>query len=90
MFSQPASTPITFSGRFSSATTRITPYTVAAPHMSYFISSMPSAGLIEMPPESKVSPLPTSTIGLASGFGLPLYSITDINDSFCEPAPTAR
>jgi hypothetical protein len=34
--------------------------TPAPPDMSYFISCMFSAGLIEMPPESNVSPLPTS------------------------------
>ena len=31
----------------------------APPAMSYFIFSMPSAGLMEMPPVSKVTPLPT-------------------------------
>jgi hypothetical protein len=31
--------------------------------MSYFISSMFGAGLIEMPPVSKVTPFPTSTTG---------------------------
>ena len=56
--------------------------------MSYFISSMASAGLMEIPPESKVSPLPMSTIGLASL--LPLYSMTDIMASFSEPRATAR
>ena len=35
--------------------------TVAAPIMSYFISPIEAAGLIEMPPESKVIPLPTRT-----------------------------
>jgi len=39
------------------------PMTAAAPHMSYFISSIASPGLIEMPPESNVMPLPTSTTG---------------------------
>ena len=33
--------------------------TAAPPHMSYFMSSMPAEGLILMPPESKVRPLPT-------------------------------
>ncbi len=33
--------------------------TAAAPAMSPFILYMPSAGLIEMPPLSKVMPLPT-------------------------------
>ena len=35
------------------------PNTAAAPHMSNFISSMPGGGLSEMPPVSKVMPLPT-------------------------------
>ena len=33
--------------------------TAAAPAMSSFIVSMPAAGLIDRPPESKVIPLPT-------------------------------
>ena len=37
----------------------------AAPHISYFISSMPSPGFNEMPPLSRVKPLPTSTMGAA-------------------------
>ena len=43
---------------------------------------------MEMPPESKVSPLPTSTMGLASA--LPLYSMMAIMASFSEPRATAR
>ena len=31
--------------------------------MSHFIASMPAAGLIEMPPVSKVTPLPTKATG---------------------------
>ena len=34
--------------------------TAAPPAMSSFMRSMPSAGLIEMPPVSNVMPLPTS------------------------------
>ena len=37
--------------------------TAAAPPISHFISSMPSAGLIEMPPVSKQTPLPTKASG---------------------------
>jgi hypothetical protein len=44
---------------FSSASARITAIMAAPPAMSYFIFSMPSAGLIEMPPVSKVTALPT-------------------------------
>ena len=36
----------------------------AAPPMSPFMSSMPAAGLIEMPPVSKQTPLPTKATGL--------------------------
>ena len=41
------------------------PVTAAAPPMSHFMSSMPSAGLIEMPPVSKQTPLPTKARGWA-------------------------
>src|SRR5690606_40310287 len=47
------------------ATALKVPSTLAAPHMSYFISSISAAGLSEMPPVSKVMPLPTSTMGFA-------------------------
>jgi hypothetical protein len=46
----------------------IVPNTLAPPHMSYFISSIAAAGLIEMPPASNVSPLPTSATGLLPAF----------------------
>ena len=38
---------------------RMAPIMAAPPAISYFIFSMPSAGLMEMPPLSKVTPLPT-------------------------------
>ena len=38
---------------------RMAPMTAAPPAMSSFMRSMPSAGLIEMPPVSNVMPLPT-------------------------------
>ncbi|MCY1529762.1 hypothetical protein D9M68_649270 [compost metagenome] len=63
MFSQVGTTATTLSFRPISATAWMVPSTEAAPHMSYFISSMPSPGLSEMPPVSKVMPLPTSTTG---------------------------
>ncbi len=50
-------------GNLSSPTVFKTPNTVAAPHISYFISSISGEGLIEMPPASKVIPLPTKTMG---------------------------
>ena len=70
MFSQLGIKPTTLMRGLSSARLRNVPSTLAAPPMSNFISSMSGAGLIEMPPESKVMPLPTSTTG-ASDFAAP-------------------
>ena len=44
-----------------------------APPMSIVISSMPAAGLIEMPPVSKTTPLPTSANGRRVAAALPLH-----------------
>ena len=46
-----------------SASVRMTPATVAAPPISIVISSIPPAGLIEMPPVSNTTPLPTRANG---------------------------
>ena len=54
--------------------------------MSYFMSSMFCAGLIEMPPVSKVTPLPTSTTGAPSA---PLYSSAMKRGSSALPCATA-
>ena len=59
MFSVVGTTPTTRIGALSSAMARMAQTTAAPPAMSSFIRSMPSAGLIEMPPVSKVMPLPT-------------------------------
>ena len=59
IFSVAHTMPMTFTFGFSSAIARMAPIMVAPPAMSYFIFSMPSAGLIEMPPVSKVIPFPT-------------------------------
>ena len=56
--------PTTFTASPRRAIASMAPSTPAAPHMSYFIHSMLAAGLMEIPPESKHSPLPTSTTGL--------------------------
>ena len=53
----------TLIGNVSSAAARIAPSTVAAPLMSNFISSMAGGLFEEIPPESKVIPLPTRQIG---------------------------
>ena len=63
MFSAAGINPTTVMAGCSSARARKVPSTLAAPHMSNFISSISPAGLIEMPPVSKVMPLPTSTTG---------------------------
>ena len=60
MFSARQSQPVTATGRPSRAAASTVCSTAAAPAMSDFMASMPAAGLIEMPPESKVMPLPTS------------------------------
>ena len=41
---------------------RTAPATAAAPAMSHFIVSIPLAGLMHRPPESKVMPLPTKAM----------------------------
>ncbi len=56
-FSQAGITPTTFSLRFISAMACIVPSTLAAPLMSYFISSISAPGLSEMPPRVEGDPL---------------------------------
>jgi len=65
MFSTAGTIPTMLSGNAKRATVLKRPITLPPPLMSYFISSMSAPGLSEMPPVSKVRPLPTSTIGLA-------------------------
>ena len=50
-----------FTGSFIFTAATKVPMTLAAPHMSYFISSMPPCVFRLTPPVSKVMPLPTST-----------------------------
>ena len=71
MFSQLGIRPTTLMAGCSSASAAKVPSTLAAPPMSNFISSISAAGLMEIPPVSKVMPLPTSTTG-ASVRGAPL------------------
>ncbi|SLH47149.1 Uncharacterised protein [Mycobacteroides abscessus subsp. abscessus] len=54
-------------GRLSRAASRVVAMTAAAPAMSEVMFSMFCAGLMEMPPVSKVTPLPIS----ATFFGPP-------------------
>ncbi len=86
MFSVLGMSPMTWTAGLSRPSTSKVPSTAAAPDMSYFMSSMFCAGLIEMPPVSKVTPFPTSTIGAPSA---PLYSSTMKRGSSTLPCATA-
>ncbi len=59
MFSVEGTTAIRSTGRPSSAIAAKASSTAAAPDMSNFISCIPAPGFSEMPPVSKVTPLPT-------------------------------
>ena len=76
----------------SRATVSIAAITVAAPVLSIFISSMRSAGLMEMPPESKQTPLPTIARcrPRASFSPAPPERRTIIRGGLSLPRPTAR
>ena len=65
------------------------PATAPAPPMSHFMSSMPSAGLMEMPPVSKQTPLPTKAMGWADLSAAPFQRITASWLSRMLPCPTA-
>ena len=67
MFSVLGMSPTTCTLGLSRPSISKVPSTAAAPDMSYFMSSMFCAGLIEMPPVSKVTPFPTSTTGAPVG-----------------------
>jgi hypothetical protein len=59
--------PITLTAALVAAKVRIVPTTLAAPPISPLILSILDDGFKEMPPLSKVMPLPTSTSGLVLG-----------------------
>ena len=61
-FSAAATSPVTFTGHRRAVSAPRTAITTAPPVMSRFIVAIDSAGLIDNPPESKVMPLPTSTM----------------------------
>ncbi len=63
MFSTSAQTATTFALALRPAISFMAPVTAPAPPMSHFMSSMPPAGFSEMPPVSKVTPLPISSHG---------------------------
>ncbi len=61
MFSAAATRPVTRVRTPSADSADMAAITAAPPAMSVFISCMPSLGLSDSPPLSKVMPLPTST-----------------------------
>ncbi len=71
MFSVVGTNPMTFDCTPAVRSTDIAPMTAAAPDMSVFIVSMPSAVLSDRPPESKVMPFPTrATVPVALPLGV--------------------
>ena len=87
MFSTKPMMPTALTLALRAASACIRPVTAAAPPMSPFMSSMPAAGLIEMPPESKTTPLPTKATGLS--FGLPpFHCMTTRRGGLTEPCAT--
>src|SRR6266566_3557511 len=79
--------PTTLTLGLSRPRTSNVPRTAVAPDLSNFMSSMFSAGLIEIPPESNVTPLPIKAIGAPVP---PLYSRTMKRGSSALPCATAR
>ena len=65
MFSTSPTRPTTSTFALRPASAAISPTTAPAPAMSHFMSSIPPAGLMQMPPVSKVTPLPMNASGLA-------------------------
>ena len=63
MFSTRPMAPTALTLALRAASACIRPTTQAAPPMSPFMSSMPAAPLMEMPPVSKQTPLPTKATG---------------------------
>ena len=90
MFSTSPTTPTTSTLALRPARAAIRPITTPAPPMSHFMSSMPPAGLMEIPPVSKVTPLPTKAMGaFFDPLGAPFQRITTMRDSRALPWPTA-
>ena len=87
MFSQAGMSPTTFILGLMVLKALKTPKTLAAPPMSNFISSISPGGLREIPPVSKVMPLPTSTVG-ASDLAPPWYFSTMKRSGSADPCAT--
>jgi len=90
MFSAVGTTPTTRMGALRSAIARMAQMTAAPPAMSSFIRSIPSAGLMEMPPVSKVMPLPTRPRTGAAGAPGGSYRMTMTRGGSALPRATPR
>ena len=77
---------MTATGRPSSAAASTVAATAAAPAMSHFIVTMPVAGLMFRPPESKVIPLPTRATDALGELGA--HDTVTIRGGFTDPWPT--
>ena len=88
MFSTRPTTPTALTLAFLKAKLCIKPATTAEPAISYFISSINFAGLSEIPPVSKQTPLPTKDKGDSLSFLFPYHSSVTKKDSFELPLPT--
>ncbi len=88
IFSTKPITPIALTFAFLPAKDLINPTTAAEPAISYFISSIPCDGLIEIPPLSKVTPFPTKATGFLSFLVEPSHCITTSFGSCTLPCPT--
>ena len=88
MFSAMHSQAVALTGRPRPARASTVLRTTAAPAMSHFMSPMPRAGLMEMPPVSKVMPLPTRAILAVALAGE--YSTFTRRGCRVEPLPTPR
>ncbi len=88
MFSAIGAYAVTLIGRPRRAIARVAATTLAAPAMSPFMLIMLEDGLMVRPPESKVTPLPTSARCATASFGAHV-SLTS-RDGATEESPTLR
>ena len=86
MFSASGAQPSTAIGSFSCAIANTDAITAAAPDISDFIASMPSAGLRARPPVSKVIPFPTKAKRFLALVGE--YETCSNRGGLAEPCPT--
>src|SRR5690625_7193279 len=70
IFSANGRKAVTLTGISSFAAAIVAPATAAEPPISEIMSHMPAPGLIEIPPVSKVIPLPTNATDFLAFFGL--------------------